>query len=71
MPELTAAFAGDAGPGRAWLVLAGWGIFNLIEGIIDHHLLELHHVNPKARVNPGHSTNLKIFAQDEGEGGDE
>jgi uncharacterized membrane protein len=22
----------------------GWGIFNLVEGIIDHHLLQLHHV---------------------------
>ena len=26
------------------LVLAGWGIFNLVEGIVDHHLLEVHHV---------------------------
>jgi uncharacterized membrane protein len=25
-------------------LLAGWGIFNIIEGIIDHHLLRLHHV---------------------------
>jgi uncharacterized membrane protein len=25
-------------------MLLGWGIFNLVEGIIDHHLLELHHV---------------------------
>jgi uncharacterized membrane protein len=23
----------------------GWGIFNLIEGIADHHILGLHHVN--------------------------
>jgi uncharacterized membrane protein len=22
----------------------GWGLFNLIEGVIDHHLLNLHHV---------------------------
>jgi uncharacterized membrane protein len=22
----------------------GWGLFNLVEGIINHHLLELHHV---------------------------
>lgn len=22
----------------------GWGLFNLVEGIIDHHLLQLHHV---------------------------
>jgi len=25
-------------------LLLGWGIFNLIEGIVDHHLLQLHHV---------------------------
>ena len=25
-------------------MLAGWGIFNLVEGVIDHHLLALHHV---------------------------
>ena len=24
--------------------LMGWGIFNLVEGIIDHHLLGIHHV---------------------------
>ena len=28
----------------AGLLLLGWGIFNLVEGIVDHHLLELHHV---------------------------
>lgn len=27
------------------LLLLGWGIFNVIEGIIDHELLGLHHVN--------------------------
>ena len=26
------------------LVLAGWGIFNLVEGIIDHQILQIHHV---------------------------
>ncbi len=26
------------------LLVLGWGLFNLVEGIIDHHLLELHHV---------------------------
>jgi uncharacterized membrane protein len=25
-------------------LVTGWGIFNLIEGIIDHHILNLHHV---------------------------
>jgi uncharacterized membrane protein len=25
-------------------MLAGWGLFNLIEGIVDHHILGIHHV---------------------------
>ena len=25
---------------------AGWGLFNLVEGLIDHQLLGLHHVHP-------------------------
>ncbi|HYO38441.1 MAG TPA: DUF2243 domain-containing protein [Nocardioidaceae bacterium] len=25
-------------------VLVGWGLFNLVEGIVDHHLLGIHHV---------------------------
>ena len=32
--------------GRAFsgLLLLGWGWFNLVEGLVDHHLLDLHHV---------------------------
>ncbi|MGY1812370.1 DUF2243 domain-containing protein [Blastococcus sp. SYSU D00820] len=26
------------------LVLAGWGIFNVVEGLVDHQLLGVHHV---------------------------
>jgi uncharacterized membrane protein len=26
-------------------MLIGFGLFNLVEGIIDHHLLSIHHVN--------------------------
>ena len=26
------------------LMLLGWGLFNLVEGVVDHHLLDLHHV---------------------------
>ena len=26
-------------------LLVGWGLFNVIEGIVDHHLLGIHHVN--------------------------
>lgn len=25
-------------------LLAGWGLFNLVEGLVDHHLLGVHHV---------------------------
>lgn len=39
------------GPGRlpsarsfAGFLLIGWGSFNLVEGVINHHLLGLHHV---------------------------
>jgi uncharacterized membrane protein len=24
----------------------GWGLFNTVEGVVNHHLLELHHVRP-------------------------
>ncbi|MFD1214389.1 DUF2243 domain-containing protein [Arthrobacter sp. GCM10027362] len=37
--------------GRVWAsrvlwgwILTGWGLFNLVEGLIDHHLLAIHHV---------------------------
>jgi uncharacterized membrane protein len=28
------------------LLLAGWGAFNLVEGLIDHQILGIHHVRP-------------------------
>jgi uncharacterized membrane protein len=37
--------------GRVWSsrvlwgwIVAGWGVFNVVEGIVDHHLLAIHHV---------------------------
>jgi uncharacterized membrane protein len=30
------------------LMLAGWGTFNLVEGLVDHQLLGLHHVRTGA-----------------------
>lgn len=27
-------------------LLVGWGLFNLVEGAVNHHLLGLHHVRP-------------------------
>jgi uncharacterized membrane protein len=40
--------------GRAFFgwMLVGWGIFNLIEGLVDHQILGLHHV----REGAGHQT---------------
>jgi uncharacterized membrane protein len=32
-------------------LLSGWGLFNLVEGIIDHQILKLHNVNEYA-MNP-------------------
>ncbi len=40
-----------ANRGRVWTsrvlwgwMLVGWGLFNLVEGVVDHHLLGIHHV---------------------------
>ncbi|HYE94965.1 MAG TPA: DUF2243 domain-containing protein [Rubricoccaceae bacterium] len=44
-------------PPVRWLVgllLVGWGTFNLVEGVIDHHLLELHHVRDVPRHVPAY-----------------
>ncbi|WP_298253534.1 DUF2243 domain-containing protein [uncultured Arthrobacter sp.] len=37
--------------GRVWAsrvlwgwIVVGWGVFNVVEGLIDHHLLAVHHV---------------------------
>lgn len=27
-------------------LVAGWGLFNIVEGLVNHHLLGLHHVRP-------------------------
>jgi uncharacterized membrane protein len=36
-----------AGRHLVGLMLAGWGAFNLVEGIVDHQILTVHHVNPE------------------------
>ena len=36
LPESASAFTGQ--------LIFGWGAFNLVEGVIDHHILGLHHV---------------------------
>ena len=32
-------------------MLFGWGLFNLVEGIIDHHVLHVHHVVERLGVS--------------------
>jgi uncharacterized membrane protein len=31
-------------PFHTGLLLTGWGVFNVVEGVVDHMLLEVHHV---------------------------
>ena len=31
-------------------MLVGWGLFNLVEGIVDHHILGIHHVRETGSV---------------------
>lgn len=42
----SAARRGRSLPARALAgtLLAGWGVFNVVEGIVDHHILSVHHV---------------------------
>ena len=37
-------------------MLLAWGVFNLVEGVIDHHLLQLHHV----RDLPFHDARVRL-----------
>lgn len=39
-------------------LLQGWGLFNLVEGIIDHHILKLHNV---IELSPNHDMGNYIF----------
>lgn len=55
---LAKALSGDgqvprSGTGSALVgyLLAGWGWFNLVEGIISHHVLHLHHVVERLGVS--------------------
>ena len=39
------------GGSLAGSALVGWGLFNLVEGVIDHHLLDLHHLVERLGVS--------------------
>ncbi len=45
MPS-TVAFTG--------FLLLGWGLFNLVEGLVDHHLLGIHHVRDMPMFVPAY-----------------
>ncbi len=51
LPPVPAAWPRlDQGP-RPWRMLVGpmligWGLFNMVEGLVDHQILRLHHVRP-------------------------
>jgi uncharacterized membrane protein len=36
------------GPTFGGAVLVGWGVFNVVEGLVDHQWLGLHHLHPGA-----------------------
>jgi uncharacterized membrane protein len=38
-------------------MVAGWGLFNVVEGLLDHYILNLHHVRP----GPNQATNDLAF----------
>jgi uncharacterized membrane protein len=44
--ELPSAQQGVRRRGVGGGALAGWGFFNLVEGLIDHQIFGLHHVHP-------------------------
>ena len=43
------------------LMLAGWGAFNLVEGIVDHHLLAVHHVRDDVSSKGGWDLSFLVF----------
>ncbi len=40
-----------SGKSLAGSALAGWGLFNLVEGLVDHHMLQVHHVVERAGLS--------------------
>ncbi len=42
---------GWSGKALAGAMFLGWGLFNFIEGLIDHHLLGIHHVVERLGVS--------------------
>ncbi len=49
--------------GRAFVgwMLVGWGVFNLVEGIVDHHLLTIHHVREGVAQQWAYDVGFLVF----------
>ena len=43
------------------LLLAGWGVFNVVEGLIDHQLLGIHHVRDDLGAPIGWDIGFLVF----------
>jgi uncharacterized membrane protein len=43
-------------------MLLGWGVFNLVEGIIDHQILKLHNVRELTRSPEGWNIGFLVFS---------
>ena len=49
--------------GRAFVgwMLLGWGLFNLVEGIVDHHILTIHHVREDVANQWAYDVGFLVF----------
>ena len=43
------------------MLLAGWGVFNLVEGTIDHQILGIHHVRDDLGAPVGWDIGFLVF----------
>jgi len=50
----------ESGMNFLGLLLIGWGLFNLVEGVIDHLILQIHHVIQKTTAT-GHLYSDLVF----------
>ena len=42
-------------------MLAGWGLFNLVEGVVDHHILTIHHVRENVAHQWAYDVGFLVF----------
>ena len=49
-----------SGRASSWMLL-GWGLFNLVEGIVDHHILTIHHVREDVANQWAYDVGFLVF----------